>query len=115
MKTVALAPSSIPNSGEGVFALRDIPAHRMACLLSLFLYRAPDQDKIYKETCIDNVAMSDEYRRHCKKYSLGIFFYDGTFDLPPEFDAHPLPNLGPKVNHDFRKNNTGFLTIEHPR
>ena len=27
----------------------------------------------------------------------------------------PLPNLGPKVNHHFTKNNSDFLEIEHPR
>ena len=51
----------------------------------------------------------------CKKYSLPVSFYQGKIDLPPEFDVNPLPNLGVKVNHHFRKNNSAFYDIEHPR
>ena len=36
-------------------------------------------------------------------------------DLPPDLDVNPLPNLGPKVNHHFRLNNSAYLEIEHPR
>ncbi len=115
VKTVKLAPSSIPNSGEGVFLIRDMPKYRFASLYSMFLYRWPDQDQIYKETCMDNIAKSDEYRRHCKKYSLGISYYGGTIDVPPELDVNPLPNLGPKVNHNFRQNNSVYSETEHPR
>ena len=64
---------------------------------------------------MDNTAKSDDYRRHCKKYSLGITTFGGTIDLPPEFDVNPLPNLGPKVNHHFKDSNSGYVEIEHPR
>ena len=115
MKTVALAPSSVPNSGEGVFVIRDVPANRLASLYSMFLYRIPDQAAIYKEKCTYNTSKSDEYRRHCKKYSLGLASYHAVIDVPPEFDVNPLPNHGPKVNHHFRQNNSIYWEIEHPR
>lgn len=115
VKTVDLQPSKIPNSGEGVFAIRDVPAYRLASLCSLFLYRWPDQDKLYHDTCIDNIAKSDDYRRACKKYSLGISTYSAVINLPPELDVNPLPNHGPKVNHHFRLNNSVYSEIEHPR
>ena len=102
LKTVKLAPSKIPNSGDGVMAIRDIPANRYSCMYSLYLYQQPDQDHIYKRNCGHNSSKSEEYRRHCCKYSLGISSYQGLIDLPPEFDIMPLPNLGPKVNHNFR-------------
>ena len=44
-----LGPSKIPNSGEGVIAVRDIPRTRMAALYSLFLYQIPDQNKLYNQ------------------------------------------------------------------
>ena len=89
-----MGPSKIPNSGEGVIAIRDIPRGRYATMYSLFLYRMPDQTEKYHETCIHNTTKSDEYRRHCKKYTLHISYYAGAIDLPPELDVNPLPNLG---------------------
>ena len=115
VKTVKLGPSKIPNSGEGVVLVRDIPSHRFASLYSLFLYKSPDQDLLYQQSCTYNTSKSDEYRRHCKKYSLGLSYYDALIDLPPELDVNPLPNLGPKVNHHFRQNNSVYQETEHPR
>ena len=40
-----------------------------------------------------------------------IRIFTGSFEI----DVNPLPNMGPKVNHHFRKNNAGFQEIEHPR
>ena len=115
VKTVKLAPSSQPNSGEGVFLIRDMPRLRFACMYSLFLYSRPIETSLYKAACAFNETKSEDYRRHCKKYSLGISSYHGVIDLPPEFDVNPLPNLGPKVNHHFRANNSAYSEIEHPR
>lgn len=115
VKTVKLDTSSVPNSGEGVFLIRDVPAYRFACMYSLFLYRQPDQTKVYQDKCTYNTSKSDDYRRACKKYSLGISYYGGLIDIPPELDVNPLPNLGPKVNHHFRKKNSAYSEIEHPR
>ena len=102
LKTVKLAPSQIPNSGDGVIAIRDIPQYRFSCMYSMFLYGLPDQEELYKKSCGHNTSKSEEYRRHCCKYSLGLRSYHGHIDVPPELDVMPLPNLGPKVNHHFR-------------
>ena len=67
----------------------------------------------FRETCTNNITKSDEYRRHCKKYSLGTNTFGGTIDLPPELDKNPLPNLGPKVNHHFRDQNSGTVVENH--
>jgi len=115
VKQVKLGPSAIPNSGEGVIAVRDIPRTRMATMYSMLLYRVPDQTKLYNEACTYNTTKSDEYRRHCKKYTLYISYYSGSIDIPPEMDVNPLPNLGPKVNHHFRANNSVYMETEHPR
>ncbi len=92
----------MPNSGDGVIAARDVPAGRFICMYSLFMYRGLEERKHYVDSCVMNTSRSDEYRRHCKKYSLGFSAYDQIIDLPPEFDKEPYPNLGPKVNHHFR-------------
>ena len=115
VKTVRLAPSSVPNSGEGVFLKKDIPKWRPACFYSLYLYRAKDQEQLYRDQCSHNISKSDIYRRNSKKYSIPLKTYDATIDLPPEFDNNPLPNLGPKVNHHFKLANSAYLETEHPR
>ena len=38
-----------------------------------------------------NTSKSVDYRRECKKYSVGNH---ASFNLPPELDVDPLPNLG---------------------
>ena len=48
-------------------------------------------------------------------YEIHLFSYDATISLPPELDKGPLPNLGPKVNHNFQFNNSEYDEIEHPR
>ena len=95
LKTVKLVNSTAsPNSGEGVIAIRDIPKGRIAAMYSLFLYTKPEQTDLYSMACTFNKSKSDDYRRHCKKYSLSVNIIDAKIDLPPEFDVHPLPNLG---------------------
>ena len=115
MKNVKLGKSQIPESGEGVIAIRDLPKDTPACYYSLFLYNHNGQYEIWQQKCHENTEKSDEYRRHCTKYSLGISIYKGTIDLPPELDINPLPNLGPKVNHHFKANNSAYVATEHPR
>ena len=83
-----------PDSGEGVIAIRDIPEGRFAAMFSLFLYSNPDQSELYSQACIQNTSKSDDYRRHCKKYSVGISYINAHIELPPELDVNPLPNLG---------------------
>ena len=50
----------------------------------------------FNKACTYNTSKSDEYRRHCKKYTLYISYYSGSIDIPPEVDVNPLPNLGKK-------------------
>ena len=61
-----------------------------------------EQAELYRQQCQYNITKSKDYRRACKKYSLGLSTYDGRIDIKPELDVNPLPNLGPKVNHHFR-------------
>jgi hypothetical protein len=44
--------------------------------------------------------MSDEYRRACTKYSLGLSNFDTVIEIPPEMDQPGIfhPTLGPKVS-----------------
>ena len=86
-----------PDSGEGVIAIRDIPEGRFAAMFSLFLYSNPDQSELYSKACTQNTSKSDDYRRHCKKYSARMSIINAWFNLPPELDVNPLPNLGTKL------------------
>ena len=108
-------PSSLPNSGDGVYLLRNVAKNRPVCFYSLFLYRKDDETDLFEESCIQNASKSDDYRRHCSKYTLNLITFEGTFNLPPECDVEPFPNYGPKVNHHFSANNTVFKETEHPR
>ncbi len=49
------------------------------------------------------------------KYALELGIYNGLITLPPESDINPLSTLGPKVNHDFKFNNSAYIAVEHPR
>ena len=106
-KYVYVAPSSLANGGEGVFLKKPIPKDRIACFYSLYLYRGPDQVEMYNDRYLLNSSLSDDYRRQCKKYSLGLSSYNGKIDLIPNLDSNPLPTVGPKVNHHFFKSNSG--------
>ena len=57
-KMVVMAPSSVPNSGEGVFLLKDLPFGRPACWYSMYMYRVPDETDIYKSVCTNNNSRS---------------------------------------------------------
>lgn len=106
-KNVGVATSSVPQSGEGVFLKRDLSKGKVSCFYSLFLYRGSDQIENFNTKYLFNASKSEDYRRQCRKYSLPLGTYYGMIDLIPELDINPLPNLGPKVNHNFRHNNSG--------
>ena len=110
LKNVKLSKSSIPNSGEGVFSKRDLPKSKPACFYSMYSFNW-EQEKLYNQRCTYNTSKSTDYRRQCKKYSIGFTTYYGMIDIVPELDVNPLPNLGPKVNHDFRYRLQVFLKI----
>merc|ERR1712080_501471 len=64
-----------------------------------------------------NLSKTDDERRYCKKYSLTVAARDAMINIPPEYDRPDLflPSLGPKVNHHFRKNNSEYYLMDHPR
>ena len=65
-KTVRLGTSSVPNSGDGVFLIRDVPAYKVVALYSLFLYKHPEETDLYHATCTENTSKNDEYRGDVK-------------------------------------------------
>ena len=114
-KFVAVKPSTLTNGGDGVYLLKHMPKNKPVCFYSLFLYRKDEETTSFEKSCVQNTSMSDDYRRHCSKYTLDLITFKGTFNIPPEYDVEPLPNSGPKVNHHFSANNTVFKETEHPR
>ena len=96
-KWLELKPSNIA-AGEGVFINRDVEPNMFVSTYSGFTYN-PEQSGIYHKNCVENTTKSDEYRRHCKKYALGIPSLESTINIPPEYDQPGmfLPSLGPKV------------------
>ena len=111
-KTVYVDVSKIPNSGEGVFLKKDLPAKRLACFYSLYMYNE-NQNKLYVNNHVANISKTAEYRRNCRKYSVSLSYYDAAINIPPEYDMEPYPTLGPKVNHHFKLNNSIYHIAEH--
>jgi hypothetical protein len=50
-KWLKLQASGIPNSGQGIFATRDVPANRTISLYAGFLYRTDEEKLLYKLSC----------------------------------------------------------------
>lgn len=98
-KSVVVTASSIPQSGEGVFAIRDFPIYRCTCYYSGFLYDSGPEAEGYEEGCINNRTLTMDQRRKCKKYSLGLHTFSTLIDIPPEMDKPGMfqPTAGPKV------------------
>ena len=114
-KLLKVGKSQEPNSGDGVFAKRDIPQGRVIAHYSLLMYRFKEETDIYYFNCRNNITRSDDERRACYKYQISLVRYLAKISLPPELDYEPYPNLGPKVNHHFQFNNSAYNEIEHPR
>ena len=51
-KWVQLTTSSIPNSGQGVLATRDIPINRTLSLYSGFVFRTEEEKTLYYLNCL---------------------------------------------------------------
>ena len=98
-KNVRLAQSSIPDSGEGVFAVKDLPANRCNSLYSGFMFDSGDEIDEYLVGCIYNMSLTLDERRLCKKYTLTSNRFHSDIDIPPEMDRPGIfhPTLGPKV------------------
>lgn len=55
-KWLKLAPSSVPNSGMGVFVRRDVPAFRTISLYAGYLFKRGEESDIYATFCTHNVS-----------------------------------------------------------
>ena len=114
-KLLKVGKSQEPNSGDGVFAKRNIPKDRIIAHYSLLMYTFKEELDIYYFKCGGNESRSDDERRDCYKYHISLDKHLAAISLPPELDYEPYPNLGPKVNHHFQFNNSAYGEIEHPR
>lgn len=114
-KSVQIAESSIPQSGEGVFAIRSFPAKRCSCYCSGFLYNYGSEMEGYLASCTNNETLSMDERRACKKYSVGMNFFNTVIDIPPEMDKPGMfqPTVGPKVMNDITLRICGLRSILH--
>eukprot|EP00094_Tigriopus_californicus_P000772 TCALIF_00747-PA protein Name:"Similar to setd7 Histone-lysine N-methyltransferase SETD7 (Danio rerio)" AED:0.33 eAED:0.33 QI:70/0.5/0.33/0.66/1/1/3/69/754 len=115
-KWVELRNSTLLGSGQGLFLKQKPLGDHYISFYNGFMYDQK-QAKIYREWCTQNTTKSDDERRHCKKYSLGISYTNVVINIPPEYDTPDVfhPTLAHKINHHFTKNNTYFSDIEHPR
>ena len=97
-KMVRLATSKIPNSGQGVFLKHDAKQNMIISLYDGYVFD-PEEVLIYKRNCAHNVSKSDDERRHCNKYNIGIRMLDKLISIPPEIDVPDtfFPTLGQKV------------------
>eukprot|EP00095_Tigriopus_kingsejongensis_P002319 maker-scaffold347_size200506-snap-gene-0.25 protein:Tk02319 transcript:maker-scaffold347_size200506-snap-gene-0.25-mRNA-1 annotation:"hypothetical protein BRAFLDRAFT_120570" len=116
VKWVELKNSTIPGSGEGVYLKQKPLGDHYLCFYDGFIYNE-EQSTIYRGKCTYNTSKSDDYRRHCKKYALGITYTGATINIPPEYDQPTSfhPTTAHKINHHFLRNNTYFGDMEHPR
>ena len=98
-KMVHLSMSDIPNSGQGVFLKEDVKKSMIVSLYDGYVYDT-EQIAIYKQNCAHNVSKTDDERRHCNKYNIGIRMLDKMISIPPEIDVPEtfFPTLGQKVN-----------------
>jgi len=98
-KSVEIAESSIPQSGDGVFAIRGFPAGRCSCYYSGFLYDIGPEADGYSTSCIHNETLSMNERRACEKYSIRLSYFDTLISIPPAMDKPGMfqPTVGPKV------------------
>ena len=97
-KMIDLGISKIPNSGQGVFLKEDAKKDMIISLYDGYVY-TPDQMKIYKRNCAMNISKTDDERRHCNKYAIGIGMLNKMINIPPEIDIPQtfFPTLGQKV------------------
>jgi len=106
-KMVDLGISKIPDSGQGVFLKRDAKKNMVVSLYNGYVYDT-EQIEIYKKHCSMNISKTDDERRLCSKYGIGIRMLDKMIYIPPELDIPEtfFPTLGQKINHNFEYNNT---------
>ena len=102
-KWLELRSANNANMGQGVFTKIDIEPHTLVSSYNGFVYgRINGEHELYANSCFLNLTKSDNERRHCLKYALGLRARDATINIPPEFDQPEsfIPSWGPKVNHN---------------
>ena len=93
-----LRNSSIPNAGKGLFLRKNVTKNMVVSFYCGFYYDK-DESRDYLLNCAHNVTKTDDERRHCFKYSVGVDYIDKWTFIPPEIDTPKtfFPTLGPKV------------------
>ena len=117
--TVRLDISSVPNSGQGLYAARNISKDEVVAFYNGIRYYGLKESKKYQDFCMNKTEGKDENeRRHkCAKYKIHTC-YGGTIDISPWLDDMDIYNatLAQKVNHKFPPFiNSKFVNVEHPR
>ena len=109
-KWLDLRISDNDNMGEGIYTKRDLRPNTLVASYNGFVFDIKyGESDLYKEGCIMNLTKTDDERRHCKKYSLGLSSRNAHIEIPPEVDQPEsfIPSWGPKVEIVFR----GYLMI----
>ena len=98
-KSVKVAKSSIPESGDGVFALVDFRIKQCTCMYSGYVYNGLEEITLYTKACINNLTLTMDERRQCKKYAHSSSIYESEIQIPPSVDKPEVfhPTVGPKV------------------
>ena len=100
-KWLELRKAGNTKMGEGVFIKRDVEEGVIVSSYNGFVFGHENgENLLYTDSCSMNLTKTDDERRHCKKYSLGLRSRAATIDIPPEYDQPDsfLPSWGPKVN-----------------
>ena len=102
-KWLELRAAKNTNMGQGVFTKRDLEPHTLVSSYNGFVYGKKNGElELYTKRCSMNLTKSNDERRHCVKYGLGLSARNALINIPPEFDRPEslIPSWGPKVNHN---------------
>ena len=99
---VHLDVSAVPNSGEGLFLKKGVRSQMLVTSYLGYVYGKEEGD-IYDRHCVMNISKSDDERRHCVKYGIGISYLNKNINIPPEVDVPEtyFRSLGPKVRYSY--------------
>jgi hypothetical protein len=120
--TVILDKSSIPNSGHGLFAKRNISHSEVIAFYNGMQFVNEEED-IHDIQCFSQFSdlppdkVDIDVKRKCHKYKISSHL-GALINIPPEWDDINLYNatLAHKVNNKFEPfTNADFSFMEHPR
>ena len=112
-KWLELRAANIKKMGQGVFTKRDLEPNTLVSSYNGFVFDEKNgEHELYSRRCIMNLLTSDNERRHCVKYRLGLPSRNATIFIPPEYDQIErfIPSWGPKVNP-----NIFYIKIDTPK